>query len=1104
MSSNNEADTIVMNHTNQEEDPLGYVHETQQPSEETKKRIDLLHKEVVEMSSSRPRMSLSDKHDGTEGLGISLGNNKDSSLLPPPPSTTPKRRTKMAPAPGNHDVQFVSEIAETLLNQVRNYQAKEVMWDKERKELAIRIQELELENESFKKQIQQKTQAEENLKSINWDLECSKGDLMEKLEELQRALEKSNNDQAKLQQSNARVTEQIEAARAKEDQLNATIDELRSRHEQEMFTSRKRIKTLQQEGIAFKKEVDELKKELESSKRFVRLRKGEMSTAPETIERDETDLLPAPRPDTPTETPPASPIKSPTKSQSLQVETLKNSLQHAQRAYHHCRNLLAKEKSEKMELRKMLTEREETIERMRQQGNVWEEDSIAKTPSSHRSRSRHRSSSKKRKSKKSVPKFVISDFQNGKPMGLYSEGDLDHQQQLEEFGEALGITAGEHSTATHPDMFDEDMEGELEDSELSESELQGLGDFDPSLGSQDIFAPQPRALFSELAAQQMPPLNVAHQETMTDDIPGLPTLAEYLAGVAAFDAALSATATKVPSSPVQPVEDSSAVVLKEASVQLDSLPDKELGEVGVQYDPIELESKAVQSDTPVMVDAGVQPDEIAPKKMADAMTQVKVETVEKAVRATVQTRNAGVQVHLIKETSTEVAPAALSAVAGAGVGVGVGAIAAASAVKAFSSKETTSVVQSIAKDTAETSATKRDIGSSNVTFVHKHESNGVPHSAGSMAAENSISDIGKATAAPPRPVSRPPDSLLARSVAANSAASEATSVDRSTPASSHQTAGTLPRSILSKKQSINNISSVDSKPPLPPSSDSGHRRFGTFSSAHSFSTMSSDFSDNHRLSSSSMHIAPPQQPPTSGNIIHAITQTMIGEFMWKYTRRSVGSGLSERRHRRFFWVHPYTNTLYWSTMEPGVMGNNTARIRSAAMESVYTIVDHSQVIHGLPHVSLVVKTPHRSIKITAPSIERHDLWLQSLTYLLERQNGADGDSSQMSGGEQTSRAPGSSNGTLNRPGPKKQRSFQRIQSLFTPRKDLSSESNSALPGLPSESRDVAAGQRVDRARNPEEDDDEEDEEIENVWQCCGGRHDLSKLDHSRHRHDHFY
>lgn len=70
---------------------------------------------------------------------------------------------------------------------------------------------------------------------------------------------------------------------------------------------------------------------------------------------------------------------------------------------------------------------------------------------------------------------------------------------------------------------------------------------------------------------------------------------------------------------------------------------------------------------------------------------------------------------------------------------------------------------------------------------------------------------------------------------------------------------------------------------------------------------------------------PPETPNRAANmsgstdpaIIHAITQTMIGEFLYKYTRRPMGRGHGERRHKRFFWVHPYTRTLYWSSADPG-------------------------------------------------------------------------------------------------------------------------------------------------------------------------------------------
>ena len=68
---------------------------------------------------------------------------------------------------------------------------------------------------------------------------------------------------------------------------------------------------------------------------------------------------------------------------------------------------------------------------------------------------------------------------------------------------------------------------------------------------------------------------------------------------------------------------------------------------------------------------------------------------------------------------------------------------------------------------------------------------------------------------------------------------------------------------------------------------------------------------------------------TDPRVIQAITQTMIGEHLWKYTRNQMQrSRISENRHRRFFWIHPYTKTLYWSTENPAISKESNRTTRS--------------------------------------------------------------------------------------------------------------------------------------------------------------------------------
>ncbi|SCV74331.1 BQ2448_6763 [Microbotryum intermedium] len=130
---------------------------------------------------------------------------------------------------------------------------------------------------------------------------------------------------------------------------------------------------------------------------------------------------------------------------------------------------------------------------------------------------------------------------------------------------------------------------------------------------------------------------------------------------------------------------------------------------------------------------------------------------------------------------------------------------------------------------------------------------------------------------------------------------------------------------------------------------------------------------------------------TDPAVIHAITQTMIGEFLYKYTRRAIGKGISEKRHKRFFWVHPYTKTLYWSTSDPGGANTNQSSAKSVCIEGVRQVLDANPLPPGLHQGSIIVQTPNREMKITASTRERHDMWFAAISYLLARPDPVEGD-----------------------------------------------------------------------------------------------------------------
>lgn len=137
------------------------------------------------------------------------------------------------------------------------------------------------------------------------------------------------------------------------------------------------------------------------------------------------------------------------------------------------------------------------------------------------------------------------------------------------------------------------------------------------------------------------------------------------------------------------------------------------------------------------------------------------------------------------------------------------------------------------------------------------------------------------------------------------------------------------------------------------------------------------------------------------SVVDAISQCMVGEWMFKYVRRRKSfnvpgsepaggrddTGNGNDRHRRWVWLAPYERAILWSSKQPStgsaLMGKTG---RKLMIQSVLDVKDDNVAPKGQPpgsvfNRSVLILTPERALKFTATSAERHYVWLTALSFL---------------------------------------------------------------------------------------------------------------------------
>ncbi|ORZ13990.1 hypothetical protein BCR42DRAFT_59446 [Absidia repens] len=328
-------------------------------------------------------------------------------------------------------------------------------------------------------------------------------------------------------------------------------------------------------------------------------------------------------------------------------------------------------------------------------------------------------------------------------------------------------------------------------------------------------------------------------------------------------------------------------------------------------------------------------------------------------------------------------------------------------------------------------------------------------------SRNDSDDRNKAL--PARPTQRPPSSLLDKATRNGSGIMAASTATTDYLDDSSSSSG-LKRQV---SLSVSSMATESNQATYHPSNTVNHGASSSASSAGMTApSITSSIHDEH---STMVRALPKTADPT----ISSITQTMIGDWLVKYTRKPMGQGFSERRHERYFWIHPYTRTLYWCTRAPGADGGEL-KAKSAFVENVMVGRPDSDSPEGSGVPCLLIQTATRQLKIKAPTKERHDLWFESLTYLLTRTGQSTFEPTPSILPQRSISA-----SILRKP------SIQRINDVY--HRTVSTSSHSQ------DNQQLQQQHHHHHHHHDHDDDDDDDEALENVRLCCGGKHDVGRL-----------
>ncbi|KAK7221520.1 hypothetical protein V2G26_009523 [Clonostachys chloroleuca] len=279
--------------------------------------------------------------------------------------SVPNRKIRNQPANRVHDIEFAAEISTSLIGQVRNLQALLAERDEEVRDLKTDKSALEIESESLHQRLKTLDESEHRYKEENWNLET-------RLQEMSSQQRDASDREKKLQQSlNASNTEKV-AAQKELDEARLSHAKLLEEHtasvkhhDIELGTVKRNMVMADSERTTMQRKIDDLMHQNQELAKAFSVQRGKIAERDSLSGPSEDDFESAADNLTPEHSPPASPIKGTPRHSMLETETLKSSLHHAHRTIQSQRSQIHREKTEKVELRRIIQDLRDDLERVR-------------------------------------------------------------------------------------------------------------------------------------------------------------------------------------------------------------------------------------------------------------------------------------------------------------------------------------------------------------------------------------------------------------------------------------------------------------------------------------------------------------------------------------------------------------------------------------------------------------------------------------------------------------------------------------------------------------------------------------------------------------------